>query len=69
MATNAFLAVERIGMPEAAKILAHAALYVCCSPKSSLLFSFNYLYFHVNNQKLLNTLFISHLCQLKIMSI
>ena len=32
--TNAFLAVERIGMPEAAKILAHAALYVCCSPKS-----------------------------------
>ena len=34
MATSAFLAVERIGMPEAAKILAHAALYVCCSPKS-----------------------------------
>ena len=34
VATNAFLAVERIGMPEAAKILAHAALYVCCSPKS-----------------------------------
>ena len=31
---SAFLAVERIGMPEAAKILAHAALYVCCSPKS-----------------------------------
>ena len=34
VATNAFFAVERIGMPEAAKILAHAALYVCCSPKS-----------------------------------
>ena len=34
VATSAFLAVERIGMPEAAKILAHAALYVCCSPKS-----------------------------------
>ena len=34
VATNAFLAVERIGMPEAAKILAHAALYACCSPKS-----------------------------------
>ena len=34
VATSVFLAVERIGMPEAAKILAHAALYVCCSPKS-----------------------------------
>ena len=34
VATTAMLAVERIGMPEAAKILAHAALYVCCSPKS-----------------------------------
>lgn len=34
VATNAFLAVERIGMPEAAKTLAHATLYVCCSPKS-----------------------------------
>ena len=35
VATNAFLAVERIGMPESTTILAHAALYVCCSPKSS----------------------------------
>ena len=34
VATTAMLAVERVGMPEAAKILAHAALYVCCSPKS-----------------------------------
>lgn len=34
VSTSAFLAIERIGMPEAAKILAHAALYVCCSPKS-----------------------------------
>ena len=35
VATTAMLAAERIGMPEAAKILAHAALYVCCSPKSN----------------------------------
>lgn len=35
VATSAMLAVERIGMPESAKILAHAALYVCCSPKSN----------------------------------
>lgn len=34
VATVAMLAAERVGMPEAAKILAHAALYVCCSPKS-----------------------------------
>ncbi len=34
VATTAMLAVERVGMPEAAKILAHAALYICCSPKS-----------------------------------
>lgn len=34
VATSAMLAVERIGMPESAKILAHAALCVCCSPKS-----------------------------------
>lgn len=34
VATSAMLAIERIGMPESAKILAHAALYVCCSPKS-----------------------------------
>lgn len=34
VATSALLAIERIGMPESAKILAHAALYVCCSPKS-----------------------------------
>ena len=35
VATNAFLAVERIGMPESTTILAHAALCVCCSLKSS----------------------------------
>ena len=35
VATTAMLAAERVGMPEAAKILAHAALYVCCSPKSN----------------------------------
>ena len=30
--------LERVGMPEAAKILAHAALYVCCSPKSDTVY-------------------------------
>lgn len=35
VATSAMIAIERIGMPEATKILAHAALYVCCSPKSN----------------------------------
>ena len=34
VAVNAFLAVERIGMPECREILAHAALYVCMAPKS-----------------------------------
>ncbi len=34
VAVSAFLAVERVGMPEGAKILAHAALYVTCAPKS-----------------------------------
>jgi len=34
VAVNAFLAVERVGMPEGAKVLAHAALYVACSDKS-----------------------------------
>ena len=38
VATTAMLAVERVGMPESAKILAHAALYVCCSPKSSTVY-------------------------------
>ncbi len=38
VATNAMLAVERIGMPESALILAHAALYVCCSPKSDTVY-------------------------------
>lgn len=42
VATNAMLAVERIGMPEAAKILAHAALYVCCSPKSDTVYGIGY---------------------------
>ena len=34
VATNASLAVERIGLPECKYILAHAAVYVACSPKS-----------------------------------
>ena len=38
VATSAMLAAERVGMPEAAKILAHAALYVCCSPKSDTVY-------------------------------
>ena len=38
VATTAMLAVERVGMPEAAKILAHAALYVCLSPKSDTVY-------------------------------
>ena len=38
VATTAMLAVERVGMPEAAKILAHAALYVCLSPKSDAVY-------------------------------
>lgn len=42
VATNAMLAAERIGMPEAAKILAHAALYVCCSPKSDTVYGILY---------------------------
>ena len=33
VATVAMLAAERVGMPEAAKILAHAALYVCLLSK------------------------------------
>lgn len=35
VATNACLAIERIGMPEAQIILAHAATYVACAPKSN----------------------------------
>lgn len=35
VATNASLAVERIGMPEARIILSQAALYVACAPKSN----------------------------------
>ena len=35
VATNASLAVERIGMPEAKIILAPAAAYVACAPKSN----------------------------------
>ena len=35
VATNAALAVERIGMPEARIILSQAALYVACAPKSN----------------------------------
>ena len=35
VATNAALAVERVGMPEAQIILAEAATYVACAPKSN----------------------------------
>lgn len=42
VATTAMLAAERIGMPEAAKILAHAALYVCLSPKSDTVYGILY---------------------------
>ncbi len=35
VATNASLAVERIGMPEARIILSQAAIYVACAPKSN----------------------------------
>jgi putative ATPase len=35
VATAASLAVERIGMPEAQIILAQAAAYVACAPKSN----------------------------------
>ncbi len=35
VATNASLAVERIGMPEAQIILSQAACYVACAPKSN----------------------------------
>lgn len=35
LATSACEAVERVGMPEAQIILAHAATYVACSPKSN----------------------------------
>ena len=35
VATNASLAMERIGMPEAQIILAQAAAYVACAPKSN----------------------------------
>ena len=38
VATTAMIAAERVGMPEAAKILAHAALYVCLSPKSDTVY-------------------------------
>lgn len=35
VATNAFLAIERVGMPEAKLILSQAAIYVACAPKSN----------------------------------
>jgi len=35
VATNASMAVERIGMPEAQIILSQAAIYVACAPKSN----------------------------------
>ena len=42
VATSAMVAIERVGMPEAAKILAHAALYVCLSPKSDTVYGIMY---------------------------
>ena len=42
VATSAMIAAERVGMPEAAKILAHAALYVCLSPKSDTIYGILY---------------------------
>lgn len=35
VATNASLAVERVGMPEAQIILSQAAIYIACAPKSN----------------------------------
>ncbi len=35
LATSAALAVERLGMPEARILLAQAAIYVACAPKSN----------------------------------
>ena len=35
VATNAAMAVERVGMPEAQIILAQAAAYIACAPKSN----------------------------------
>ncbi|HAE44135.1 MAG TPA: replication-associated recombination protein RarA, partial [Lachnospiraceae bacterium] len=35
VATSACLAVERVGMPEARILLAQAAIYVACAPKSN----------------------------------
>lgn len=35
VATNASMAVERVGMPEAQLILAQAAIYIACAPKSN----------------------------------
>lgn len=35
VAVNAFLAVERIGMPESQIILSHAAIYIALAPKSN----------------------------------
>ena len=35
VATNASLAVERVGLPEAELILSHAAIYLACAPKSN----------------------------------
>ncbi len=42
VATSAMIAIERVGMPESAKILAHAALYVCLSPKSDTVYGIMY---------------------------
>ena len=35
VATNACLAIERLGMPEARIVLSQAATYVACAPKSN----------------------------------
>ncbi|MBE5946475.1 MAG: replication-associated recombination protein A [Lachnospiraceae bacterium] len=53
VATSCAQAVERIGMPEAQIILAHAAIYVACAPKSNsivnAIFAANDAVKHVND--------------------
>ena len=39
VATNALLAIKNIGMPEARIILAQAAIYIACAPKSNAAYS------------------------------
>ncbi len=52
VATNAALAVERLGMPEARIVLAQAAAYVACAPKSnSAICAIDEAYRVVENEK------------------